>query len=153
MSELVFEWDEEKERKNIRDHGVYFIDAAKAFYDYFRIERWQTMGFYEDVLFVVYTERRDAIRISRLGSPSLLSGGYIMAIVRYTAGRELTPEVDAEAKARIRAVAQRLYTYDPDCPLMTEKQLSEFRPVNFDSMEERAAAIKQGAAILEAATK
>jgi hypothetical protein len=34
--------------------------------------------------------------------------------------------------------------------LLTEKQLSEFRPVNFDSMEERAQAMKQGAAILEA---
>ena len=74
-----------------------------------------------------------------------------MAIVRYTGGRELTPEEDARMRAQVRAAAQRLYSYDPDCPLMTERQLSEFRPVNFDSMEERAAAMRQGAAILEAA--
>ena len=74
-----------------------------------------------------------------------------MAIVRHTAGRELDPEKQEEMKARIRAAAQRPYTYDPDCPLLTEKQLSEFRPVNFDSMEERSQAMKQGAAILEAA--
>jgi hypothetical protein len=74
-----------------------------------------------------------------------------MAIVRYTAGIELTPEEEAETRARIRAAAQRPYKYDPDCPLMTEKQLAEFRPVNFDSMEERAAAMRQGAAIMAAA--
>jgi hypothetical protein len=75
-----------------------------------------------------------------------------MAIVRHTGGRELTPEKEAEMKAEIRAAAKRPYKYDPDCPLMTEKQLSEFRPVNFDSMEERAQAMRQGAAILEAAS-
>jgi hypothetical protein len=41
-------------------------------------------------------------------------------------------------EAEIEAAAKRPYTYDPDCPLLTEKQLSEFRPVNFSSMEERA---------------
>jgi hypothetical protein len=61
-----------------------------------------------------------------------------MAIVRHTAGRELTPEELAEMEAEIEAAAKRPYTYDPDCPLLTEKQLSEFRPVNFSSMEERA---------------
>jgi hypothetical protein len=61
-----------------------------------------------------------------------------MAIVRHTAGRELTPEKLAAMEAEIEAAAKRPYTYDPDCPLLTEKQLSEFRPVNFSSMEERA---------------
>jgi len=42
-----------------------------------------------------------------------------MAIVRYTAGKELTPEKEAEMRARIRAAAQRPYKYDPDCPLLT----------------------------------
>jgi hypothetical protein len=58
--------------------------------------------------------------------------------VRYTAGKELTPERRAEMKAEIEAAAKRPYTYDSDSPLLTEEQLSEFRPVNFDSMEERA---------------
>ncbi|MCL1992232.1 MAG: hypothetical protein FWG66_04725 [Spirochaetes bacterium] len=66
-----------------------------------------------------------------------------MAIVRYTAGRELTPEKEAEMKAEIEAAARRPYTYDPDSPLLTEKQLAEFRPVNFASMEERAQAMEQ----------
>ena len=65
-----------------------------------------------------------------------------MAIVRHTAGRELTPEELAVMKAQIEEAAKRPYTYDPDCPLLTEKQLSEFRPVNFSSMEERARYMK-----------
>ena len=77
-----FEWDQEKELENIRLHGVNFTDAAKAFRDYFRIERhdddssdneerYQTMGYYKDVLFVVYTERGDITRIisARIAEP------------------------------------------------------------------------------------
>ena len=61
-----------------------------------------------------------------------------MAMVRHVAGRELTPEKEAALKAQIEAAAKRPYTYDSDCPLLTEKQLSEFHPVNFANMEERA---------------
>ena len=58
------------------------IPAAQAFYDYHRMERrdddssiledrWQTMGFVNDVLFVVYTERGDVTRIisARIAEP------------------------------------------------------------------------------------
>jgi len=68
-----------------------------------------------------------------------------MAIVRHTAGRKLTPEKEAALKAEIEAAAKRPYTYDPDSPLLTEKQLAEFRPVNFATMEERAQAMRQEA--------
>jgi len=71
-----------------------------------------------------------------------------MAIVRHTAGKELTPEKQAAMKAEIEAAARRSYVYDPDSPLLTEKQLNEFRPVNFDSMEERAQAIRQETQVL-----
>ena len=71
---LEFEWDEDKEQDNIKLHGVNFSDASQVFYDHFRMERhdddssgdeerWQTMGFFKDVLFVVYTERADVIRM------------------------------------------------------------------------------------------
>ena len=71
-----------------------------------------------------------------------------MAMVRRTVGRELTPEKEAAMKAEIEAASRRHYTYDPDSPLLTEKQLSEFRPVHFDSMEERARAMQQEASAL-----
>ncbi|MCL2007406.1 MAG: BrnT family toxin [Treponema sp.] len=71
---MVFEWDEEKEQDNIKAHGIPFEAATRIFFDYYRMERhdddssdkedrWQTMGLYEDVLFVVYTERADVIRM------------------------------------------------------------------------------------------
>jgi hypothetical protein len=59
------------------------------------------------------------------------------------AGKELTAEKQAAMKAEIDAAAKRSYVYDPDSLLLSEKQLSEFRPVNFSSMEERAWAMKQ----------
>ena len=71
-----------------------------------------------------------------------------MAIVQHTAGSELTPEKEAAIRAQIRAAASRPYVYDPDCPLLTEKQLAEFRPINFDSMEERNRAMRHEAPAL-----
>jgi hypothetical protein len=58
--------------------------------------------------------------------------------VRHAVGKELTPERRADIKAEIAAASRRSYQYDPDSPLLTEKQLSEFQPVNFSTMEERA---------------
>jgi len=82
MMDLVFEWDPKKERENVKEHGVYFDTAVQAFYDYNRKERhdddssdsedrWQTMGFVDDVLFIVYTERGDVMRIisARIAEP------------------------------------------------------------------------------------
>lgn len=83
---LLFEYDPEKNRKNIEKHGISFESAAKVFFDYDRIEfydeehsvdedRYNTLGVIpvrtqtvignlrktfqetDDVLFVVYTER------------------------------------------------------------------------------------------------
>lgn len=72
--ELEFEWDEEKERLNIKKHGISFTMAAKVFLDAGRIEiydeahsidedRYITIGWAGDVLFVVYTERTSRIRL------------------------------------------------------------------------------------------
>jgi uncharacterized DUF497 family protein len=71
---MQFEWDTEKERENFRLHGIHFETAERAFFDLLRMERhdddsseeedrWQTMGFFNKVLFVVFTERGDIIRI------------------------------------------------------------------------------------------
>jgi len=82
MMELVFEWDPEKEQDNFKLHGVHFETAKQVFFDPFRMERhdddssdnedrWQIMGFIDKVLFVVYTERGDSIRIvsARIAEP------------------------------------------------------------------------------------
>lgn len=86
LGNMVFEYDEEKNRKNIEKHGISFKSAARIFFDYDRIEmideehsededRYNTIGdtsagnltiignlgdpedSLNDILFVVYTER------------------------------------------------------------------------------------------------
>ena len=74
MNEIKFEWDEEKNRINKIKHGIDFNIAIRVFDDENRIEiydiehstdedRYNTIGLVHDVLFVVYTERRDRLRI------------------------------------------------------------------------------------------
>ncbi|MBQ7702856.1 MAG: BrnT family toxin [Firmicutes bacterium] len=74
---MFFEWDEEKNKRNINNHGIDFETAARVFYDEDRLEyydaahsvmedRYITIGEIKDVLIVmvvVYTERTNAIRI------------------------------------------------------------------------------------------
>lgn len=74
FGEMIFEWDDDKNNLNIKKHGIDFNDAAMIFADENRIEffdelhsdeeeRWQVIGKVKNILFVVYTERIDAIRI------------------------------------------------------------------------------------------
>ena len=74
---MKFDWDDNKEQKNIAKHGIDFGTAILVFGDDNRIEmydakhsleedRYITIGEingYVMVLYVVYTERNDAIRI------------------------------------------------------------------------------------------
>ena len=71
---MLFEWDEEKAAANLRKHKVDFRDAARVFGDPYRMEtydaahsdeedRYNVIGLVRDVLFVVYTERRENVRI------------------------------------------------------------------------------------------
>jgi len=85
----------------------------------------------------------------RQGLPNHSNGGYIMAIVRYMAGGE-SDEVLEALRAEVRDAAKRPYTYDPDCPLLTEEQLAEFRPVNYATNEERLAAMREAVVALTA---
>ena len=71
-----------------------------------------------------------------------------MAVVRYTAGQELTPDQEAAMLAEVQAAAMRPYVDDPDCPLLTERQLAGFKPVHFASPEERIRAMRQEAPAL-----
>lgn len=74
---MKFEWDDNKEQKNIAKHGLDFSTAVLVFGDENRIEmydeahsetedRYITIGAINGVvtvLYVVYTERSEAIRI------------------------------------------------------------------------------------------
>ena len=76
------EWDDDKERINIQKHGLSFSTASRVFDDENRIEfydekhstdeeRYIVLGLVHKVLFVVYTDRKDATRIisARLATP------------------------------------------------------------------------------------
>jgi hypothetical protein len=73
---MKFEWDKDKERRNIRKHAISFDEAVTVFYDPLSAtfadpdhsieeDRFITVGYSsQGRLFVVsYTEKGDAIRI------------------------------------------------------------------------------------------
>lgn len=71
---MKFEWDLEKNKSNKEKHGIDFETAALVFKDEHRIEiydaehsenedRYDTIGMVNEILFVVYTERKENIRI------------------------------------------------------------------------------------------
>jgi uncharacterized DUF497 family protein len=74
---MTFEWDEDKNRLNIKKHGISFQEAVSVFADDDKIEyydkthssiaeeRYIVIGRMKEmlVLFVSYTERLDVIRI------------------------------------------------------------------------------------------
>ena len=71
---MKFEWDEDKNQLNLKKHGIDFETAMFVFNDLRRIEiydfehsinedRYNTIGMVNDVLFVVYTERKENIRL------------------------------------------------------------------------------------------
>ena len=74
---MLFEWDDEKERINVAKHGIDFSTAALVFGDDNRIEKYDELhSINEDryitigeinviavVVMVVYTERKNGIRI------------------------------------------------------------------------------------------
>lgn len=69
------EWDDKKDKENKRKHGISFDTASYVFADPYRLERVdhsennpgedriQTLGLVGKVLFVVYTERKEAFRL------------------------------------------------------------------------------------------
>jgi len=72
MSELIFEWDEDKNKLNKKIHGITFEDAKFVFNDPLKIilpdlyhseeeERWLAIGMVNRVLFVVFTEKDDNV--------------------------------------------------------------------------------------------
>ena len=74
---MQFEWDDEKDRKNISKHGISFRTAILVFSDSGRIEKYDDVHSLDEdryltigeisgtfmVVTVVYTERSEAIRI------------------------------------------------------------------------------------------
>lgn len=71
---LEFEWDDEKAKINFKKHGVRFEVALLVFFDEFLVEdydfdhsddedRIKVIGKVDEVLVVIYTERKEKLRI------------------------------------------------------------------------------------------
>ena len=74
VDETIVEWDDNKNRINIRKHGISFETAALVFADEERIEyydkvhsidedRYIVLGCVHGILYVVYTMRGEAARL------------------------------------------------------------------------------------------
>ncbi len=75
IDNLSFEWDERKNKSNIIKHGISFETAAHVFFDEYLLEIYDedhsdynedcyiAIGIVEQVLYVVYTDREENIRI------------------------------------------------------------------------------------------
>ena len=74
VEDIVVEWDDNKNEKNIEKHGISFEDAALIFLDENRIEeydeihsddedRFKVIGKFDEVLVVIYTERGEIYRL------------------------------------------------------------------------------------------
>lgn len=85
-------WDDKKAAINKQKHGVSFENAALVFADDNAIvrrddkhsqdeDRWQIIGKVGDVLFVVFTERGEAVRLitARVATPNERSEYYACA--------------------------------------------------------------------------
>ena len=72
---ILFEWNYKKAEENYQKHGVSFETATKVFLDDERLEifdqehssqaeyRYIVIGYADDILYVVYTERSEKIRL------------------------------------------------------------------------------------------
>ena len=93
--DLKFEWDEDKAILNLKKHKVSFEDAVYVFQDYNRIEfydaehsndtedRYVVIGLVGTVLFVVFTERNDTIRIISARKANAVERSYYYENIHY----------------------------------------------------------------------
>ena len=83
ISDVIVEWDDNKNQINIQKHGISFDTAALVFADEERIEyydklhsqdedRYVVIGCVQGILYVVYTMRGEAARLisARMATPT-----------------------------------------------------------------------------------
>lgn len=64
LGDMMFEYDERKNQKNIAKHGISFTTAARVFFDYDRIEYYDKANSYEE-------DRYDTIGDTSAGAVNL----------------------------------------------------------------------------------
>ena len=105
---MMFEYDSEKNKKNIEKHGISFESAARVFFDYDRIEmydegnsieedRFQTIGDLSAGEVIIGLQDTDIV-IGNIGN--LVNGGDDVIFVVYTERKKSLKEVTRIISAR-----------------------------------------------------
>ena len=106
---MLFEWDDNKEKKNIIRHGIDFSTAALVFHDENRIE--------------IFDDEHSADE-----------GVYIMIIRKDI---DLNTPLTAAQAEMLEALADRPVTPDEDCPELTPAQIAQFKQIAAVNREDR----------------
>lgn len=131
---MEFEWDERKEQINIEKHHISFNIAKQVFNDVNRIEiydmqhsieedRCNTIGMVEDILFVVYTERKEKIRLISARLATEKERACIMITATLSKDEKLTEE----DRKMLEEARKYPITFDEDSPEMTPEMEKAFR--------------------------
>lgn len=133
---LEFEWDENKNLLNIKNHKVRFQLAAQVFRDPYRIELYDDehsteedqIGLESNKGMYYNDNNPDMIRSNSISS-SYRRDIERMVIIKQS---DLPPITEAEL-AELEEAARHPITFDEDCPELTPEMLARFRRVNGDS--------------------
>ena len=131
--EMVFEWDSEKAKRNKIKHGIGFKLATRVFEDEDRIEkrddehsqdeeRWQVIGKVENILFVVYTERGEKIRLISAREASPIEKEWYSVDARTKRGTSCTQRPPDCLRRRLPAANARTTEKIQACQSATEKE-------------------------------
>lgn len=113
---MELEWDADKAARNLKKHGVSFEDAELVFYDSGRVEaydgredygedRWATIGLAYSAVLYMWPTPSDTRKPSALSLRGKQMPTKESNIVKRTLDLKKPPQLSAEQKARLDAVA------------------------------------------------
>ena len=104
---MTFEYDEDKNRTNIKKHGISFRSAARVFFDYDRIEMYDEENSQEE-------DRYDTIGDTSAGSSTIIGnvnhGERINDIVFVVYTERIRTEADGKPLEITRLISARMAT-------------------------------------------
>lgn len=107
LGNMTFEYDEEKNRTNIKKHGISFRSAARVFFDYDRIEMYDEENSQEE-------DRYDTIGDTSAGSSTIIGnvnrGEHINDIVFVVYTERIHTEADGKPLEITRLISARMAT-------------------------------------------
>lgn len=133
---MKFEWDEDKNSINKEKHKISFETAAHVFDDPHYIEmydfehsidkdRYVAIGIVGDVLFVVFTEKRDTIRLISARLATSAERGEFIMIKTFTIEKGQKPT--KEQLEEIEEAKKHPIIFDEDCQELSPAMMKAFK--------------------------